>query len=71
LVEERKTGEIRLADAFELMRKDKDIYWLNIEWERFDTGSKLGFLKATIAYWLKNDETKNELKKFIKTLNIQ
>jgi UTP-glucose-1-phosphate uridylyltransferase len=26
LVEERKTGEIRLADAFELMRKDKDIY---------------------------------------------
>jgi hypothetical protein len=28
-------------------------------------------LKATIAFGLKNDETKDELKKFIKALNIQ
>lgn len=63
--------EIRLADAFEMMRKDKDIYWLNIEWDRFDTWSKLGFLKATIAFWLKNDELKDELREYIKSLNIK
>ncbi len=65
------TWEIRLADAFEMMRKDKDIYGLNIEWDRFDTWSKLGFLKATIAFWLKNDELKDELREYIKSLNIK
>jgi len=64
------TWEIRLADAFELMRQDKDIYWVNIEWNRYDTWSKMWFLKATIAYWLKNDELKDELKDFIKNLNL-
>jgi len=29
--------EIRLADALELMRKKKDIYWLDIKWKRYDT----------------------------------
>mgnify|MGYP001942307575 CR=1 FL=1 len=62
--------EIRLADAFELMRKDQDIYWVNIQWDRYDTGSKIGFLKASIAYWLKRDDLKGELKDFIKSLKI-
>jgi UTP--glucose-1-phosphate uridylyltransferase len=62
--------EIRLADAFELMRQEKDIYGVNIEWARYDTGSKIGFLKATVAYALKNKEVKNEFIDFIKTLNI-
>ncbi len=35
--------EIRLADAFELMRKKRNIYWINIKWTRYDTWSKLGF----------------------------
>ncbi|MDR3150780.1 MAG: hypothetical protein LBU14_04185 [Candidatus Peribacteria bacterium] len=29
-VNEKPTGEVRLADAFELIRKDKDVYGLNI-----------------------------------------
>ena len=55
-----KDGELRLADAFELMRREKDIYGHNIKGERFDTGSKIGFLKATVNYALKNEETKDE-----------
>ncbi len=66
----KASWEIRLADAFELMRKEKDIYWVNIEWDRYDTWSKIGFLKATIAYWLKNDEVKDELKAYLKNLKI-
>lgn len=66
----KQTGEIRLADAFELMRQNKDIYWLEIEGDRYDTGSKIGFLEATIAYALKRDELKDELSDFIKNLNI-
>jgi UTP-glucose-1-phosphate uridylyltransferase len=33
----RSTGEIRLADAFELMRQKQDIYGLEIEGKRYDT----------------------------------
>ncbi len=66
----KTSWEIRLADAFELMRQEKDIYWVNMEWNRYDTWSKIWFLKATIAYWLKNDEIKNELIEYLKTLKF-
>jgi UTP--glucose-1-phosphate uridylyltransferase len=66
----KNSWEIRLADAFELMRKEKDIYGVNIIGDRYDTWSKIGFLKATIAYWLKNDEIKEELKKYLKSIKL-
>ncbi len=66
----KSTWEIRLADAFELMRQKKDIYWVRIKWERYDTGSKIWFLKATIAFWLKNKELKKEFKEYLKSLKI-
>ncbi len=62
--------EIRLADAFELMRKDTDIYWVNIKWERYDTWSKIWFLKAIVSYALKRDDLKDDFKKFIKSLDL-
>jgi len=62
----KKDGEIRLADAFELMRQSKDIYGLKVVWDRYDTGDKLGFLKATISLALKRDDLKDDLKKFLK-----
>ena len=52
------------------MRKEKDIYWVEVEWTRYDTWSKFGFLKATIDFGLKNPKLKNELKKYIKWLNL-
>lgn len=60
--------ETRLADAFELMRVEKNIYWVEIKWERYDTWSKVWFLKANIAYWLKNKEIKDDLKDYLKSL---
>ena len=66
----KPSWEIRLADAFELMRQQKDIYGVRVKWDRYDTGSKIWFLKATIAYWLKNDSVKDELKDYIKSLDI-
>lgn len=63
--------EIRLADAFELMRKEKDIYGLDIKWTRYDTWSKIWLLKATIAYGLKHSELKEDLIDYIKSLDIK
>lgn len=66
----KKDWEIRLANAFELMIQQKDIYWVNIEWTRYDTWSKIWLLKAIISYWLKHDEVWQELKKYLKNLNL-
>lgn len=63
-----KDWELRLADAFELMRREKDIYGLKIKWTRYDTGSKLWFLKATVNYALKNDELKEDFKDYLKDI---
>lgn len=63
-----KDWELRLADAFELMIKEKDIYALDIKWTRYDTWSKLWFLKATVWFALKNDELKDEFKSFLEDI---
>lgn len=65
-----KDWEIRLADAFELMRQEKDIYGLEIEWARYDTGDKLGFLKASIDFALKRDDLWDDLREFLKTKTL-
>ncbi len=66
----KETWEIRLADAFEIMRKEKDIYWLKIRWTRFDAWSKMWFLKACINEALKRDWMNEELTQYIKSLNL-
>jgi len=63
-----KDWELRLADAFELMRQQKDIYWVGIKWERYDTWSKIWYLKATVNYALKNEETKDEFLEYLKNI---
>lgn len=62
--------EIRLADAFELMRKEKSIFWIDIKWIRYDTWSKIWFLKAVVAYALKRDDLKEEFSQYLKSLDI-
>lgn len=63
--------EIRLADAFELMRKEKDIFWLDIKWLRHDTWSKIWFLKAVVHYALKRDDLKEEFGDYLKSLDLK
>jgi UTP--glucose-1-phosphate uridylyltransferase len=63
-----KDWELRLADAFELMRQEKDIYWLDVKWIRYDTWSKIWFLKATVWFALKNDELKDEFREFLQKI---
>ena len=50
--------------------KDQDIYGVNIMWDRYDTWSKIGFLKASIAFWLQREDLKDELIDFLKSLKI-
>lgn len=62
-----KDGELRLADAFASMAADRDIYGLEMEGVRYDTGDKFGFLKATIDYALDREDLGPKLREFMKS----
>ncbi len=65
-----KSGEIRLADAFDLMLEDnKAIYGKKIIGEWIDTGNKFNFLKASIKLGLQDKEIGSDLQKLINDLS--
>ena len=52
-----KDGEIRLADAFaRMVNMNKEVYGLEMEGDRYDTGDKFGFIKATVDYALARED---------------
>ncbi|EOB7095083.1 UTP--glucose-1-phosphate uridylyltransferase GalU [Staphylococcus aureus] len=63
-------NEIQLTDAIERMNNDNQVYAYDFEGERYDVGEKLGFLKTTIEYALKDDSMREELTRFIKALGL-
>jgi len=66
-----KSGEIRLADAFDAMLGEgKPLYGRMLEGEWLDTGDKFGFLRATIHYGLKHPEVNEKLRKYLESLHI-
>lgn len=66
-----KSGEIRLADAFDIMlSENKALYGRKLDGEWLDTGNKINFMKASVHLGLKNPEIKEELKKYLKSLKL-
>ncbi len=61
-------GEIQLTDAMAKFARTEGIYALEFEGNRFDLGSKVGFLKANITKGLSHPETSDELKAFLKEI---
>lgn len=66
-----KSGEIRLADAFDLMLgRGDEIHGCELDGEWLDTGDKLGFLKATLHYGLKHPEMGEKFRRHLGTLSL-
>ncbi|MEN3088578.1 UTP--glucose-1-phosphate uridylyltransferase GalU [Staphylococcus pseudoxylosus] len=63
-------GEIQLTDAIENLNANDCVYAYDFEGERYDVGEKTGFVKTTIQFALKDDEMSNEIKEFIKSINL-
>ena len=61
-------GEIQLTDAMAKIARESGVYALEFEGERYDLGSKFGFLKANIVKGLTHPETKDSLREFIKEI---
>ena len=71
ILENTKPGvgnEVQLTDA--LAASKTDTYALAYEGVRYDTGDKLGYLKATVEYALRNEELGAAFKDYLKGLNL-
>ena len=63
-------GEIQLTDALKALGKIQEMYAYNFKGKRYDIGSKLGFLQATVEFALKREDLKDEFGKYLKTIDI-
>ncbi|KTW19874.1 UTP--glucose-1-phosphate uridylyltransferase GalU [Staphylococcus warneri] len=68
--EEGAGNEIQLTDAIERMNAESQVYAYDFEGDRYDVGEKLGFVKTTIEYALKDEDMKDDLKVFIEQLDL-
>lgn len=55
-------GELQLTDAIAQLLLEESVYALQFTGKRFDCGTKLGYLEATIAYALKHPELSHDFK---------
>lgn len=62
-------GEYQLTDAIQVLLNHEAVYAYAYEGIRYDCGSKIGFLKATVELALRHPETKDEFKKYLASMN--
>lgn len=65
-----KGGEIQLTDGLKMLMKKQPIYAFEFRGVRHDAGDKLGFLKATVEFGLKNPEFGREFRGWLKQLKV-
>ncbi|HEY8067345.1 MAG TPA: UTP--glucose-1-phosphate uridylyltransferase GalU [Burkholderiales bacterium] len=59
-------GEIQLTDAIAALLGRERVLAMNIGGKRYDCGSKLGYLKATVEFGLRHAEIGKEFSEFLK-----
>jgi len=59
-------GEYQLTDAIQALLKEEPVLAYEYEGIRYDCGSKLGYLKATIEFALKHPELRDEFSSYLK-----
>ena len=60
-------GEIQLTDAIEKLLHEEQVLAYRFVGKRFDCGSKLGYLQATVEYALKHPELKDDFLEYLES----
>ena len=63
-------GEIQLTDALRALRRQRPLYAVEFEGKRYDTGDKLGFLKATVEFALARPDLAAEFRAYLTSLRL-
>lgn len=62
-------GEIQLTDAIaQEITEGRNVYGMRFKGQRFDCGSKAGFLQATVAFGLAREELRDDLHGYLQQL---
>lgn len=61
-----KGGEIQLTDAIVGLIQNEGAMGYSLQGTRFDTGDKLGFLKATVSVALERDDFSRDFRRYLK-----
>lgn len=65
-----KLGELQLTDALKGLLSLQQVYGYEIHGNRYDAGDKLGFLKATVEFGIKNQEVGRDFRNYLKRLKV-
>jgi UTP--glucose-1-phosphate uridylyltransferase len=60
--------EIQLTDGIASLLAQEEVYAYEFEGKRFDCGSKIGYLKASVMIALEHEEVRDEFKEFLEVL---
>lgn len=64
-------NELQLTDAIATLLSKEQVHAIKIHGKRFDCGSKLGYLEATVSYALKHRELAHQFKQFLASLSLE
>jgi UTP--glucose-1-phosphate uridylyltransferase len=62
-------GEIQLTDGIARLMQREPVYSFEFEGKRYDCGSKLGYLQATVEYGLKHPSLGTEFASYLRSLS--
>lgn len=65
----RRSGELQLTDAIQDLLAREDVYAFMYRGKRYDVGTKLGWLQATVELALRRPEYRRDLTKFLRGLS--
>jgi UTP--glucose-1-phosphate uridylyltransferase len=65
-----RRGEVQLTDGLRALRRQRAMYAVEFEGRRYDTGDKLGFLKATVEFALARPDLGDEFRAYLKKLDL-
>ena len=65
-VQSGKGGEFQLTDALRLMADREAVYAYTFSGRSYDTGNKLGFLKATVEYALRREDLGEAFREYLR-----
>lgn len=65
-----KGREVQLTDAILRLKRSEPVYARPFDGMRYDSGNKLGYLKATLNFALKHPDLKDELKAYLKEIDL-
>ncbi len=63
-------GEIQLTDALSALRRARPLYAVELDGRHYDTGDKLGFLKATVEFALARPDLAEAFRAYLKSLKL-